>query len=168
MISSPALTEVATAADNGRDPDGAIVSRSGIGGSRMPLDDQTRRELRRLARSSTAPHRLVVRSRIVLLLDTLGSDRRVAAHLNVTVRTVRRWRVRFSRGGVPVLLRDAPGRGRKPRRAPEVDARILDYLRRKQRGHAVPTLRGLAASLGISLGAAHRLATQLRGDARNS
>jgi transposase len=126
------------------------------------LDEDSRRALRRLAQSPTAPYRIVLRSRIVLMFEATASDRGVAAALRVAPRTVRRWRLRFQRGGLEALLRDAPGRGRKSTRAPRVEARLRDYLHRKQRGEAVPTLRQLSASLDIALGSVHRLIVQLK------
>jgi transposase len=104
----------------------------------------------------------VLRSRIILLLEKLGSDGQVARDLQVTSRTVRRWRERFVGGGTDALWRDAPGRGRKTSRRPDVDGAVAEYLGRKQRGDVVPSLRALARSLGIGLGSVHRLLTRPR------
>lgn len=130
--------------------------------SRVVLDDETRRQLTRQARSTTSPHRIVLRSQIILLLENLRSDGRVARRLHVTTRTVRRWRERFVAGGTDLLWRDAPGRGRRPSRRPDVNNAVVEYLQRKRRGDAVPSLRALARSLGIGLGSIHRLLTKRR------
>lgn len=130
--------------------------------SRLVLDPETRDRLARLARSTTAPHRIVLRSRIILSLEELGSDGRVARRLHVTTRTVRRWRQRFVAGGTDLLWRDAPGRGRRASRRPDVEGAVLAYLQQQRRGDAVPSLRVFARSLGIGLGTVHRLLTERR------
>jgi hypothetical protein len=55
----------------------------------VALDDETRRRLRKQGGSATAEHRTVLRSRIVLCLEKLGSDRRAARQLRISSRTVR-------------------------------------------------------------------------------
>lgn len=174
----PAETEVGSPRDNSsaclpdgmcrprvvpemRSPDTGAMPKHGKP-SRVVLDHETRSRLARQARSTTAPHRIVLRSRIILLLEKLGSDGQVARDLQVTSRTVRRWRERFVGGGTDALWRDAPGRGRKTSRRPDVDGAVAEYLGRKQRGDVVPSLRALARSLGIGLGSVHRLLTRPR------
>lgn len=125
--------------------------------ARVVLDDETRRRLTRQARSTTAPHRLVLRSRIILLLEKFASDRQVAKRLHVTPKTVRRWRERFTSGGCDALWHDAPGRGRKAVHRPDLERALAEHLWREQRGEIVPSVRELARALGIGLGSAHRL-----------
>ena len=64
----------------------------------------------RWARAGTTPQRVARRCRIVLLAAQGQSNRQIAITLGVTVRTVRRWRERFTSGGPDALLRDAPAR----------------------------------------------------------
>ena len=134
----------------------------------VALDEDGRQELMRLSRSMTAPHRVVLRSRVILALETLGSDRQVARSLRISPRTVRRWRERFAAGGIEALHRDAPGRGRPPVLGDDVDAAAADYLRGARRGDVVPSLRKLARSLGIGLGSAHRAVIRARRRAKDS
>jgi len=71
--------------------------------------------LRRWARSPTLPHRVVVRSQILLLLATGCSSRHAARQLGTSRHTVDLWRRRFHKGGCEAILKDRPGRGRKRR-----------------------------------------------------
>jgi hypothetical protein len=71
--------------------------------------------LERWARSHTAPQRLVLRSRIVLLRAGGLSARDVADALAVSRNTVDLWCRRFATEGADALTRDRPGRGRKRR-----------------------------------------------------
>ena len=74
-----------------------------------------RASVERATRSPSLPHRIVLRSRIVLLLATGHSARNVARLLDVSRRTVDLWRARFADGGFEALVRDKAGRGRKKR-----------------------------------------------------
>lgn len=143
---------------------GVVRKRSTNTGPKSILDVDARSCLLRQARSATAPHRLVVRSRIILLLDDLGSEVEVARRLLVSARTVRRWRERFLAGGVNALSRDAPGRGRKPSVPPETMAAISRHVDRIRRGERVPGLRTLARELGVGLGSVHRLIAKARAE----
>jgi len=84
----------------------------------LHLSAQDRALLTTWARSHTLALRVVLRSRIILLLATSGSVRHVATALGVARGTVRLWRQRVAAHGPEALLRDAPGRGRKPALAP--------------------------------------------------
>jgi len=64
----------------------------------------------------TAPQRLVLRSRIVLLLADGCPAREVARRLGVSRPTVALWRRRYAEEGPEALTHDRPGRGRKPSR----------------------------------------------------
>jgi transposase len=64
-------------------------------------------------RMPTAPQRLVLRSRIVLMLAEGHSAREVGRRLGVSRHTVDLWRARYLREGSDTLRRDRPGRGRK-------------------------------------------------------
>jgi len=80
---------------------------------RLTADD--RRVLQRWTRGQTTAQRLVLRSRIVLLVADGISSRETARRLGVSRHTVDLWRTRFARGGCEALTFDKPGRGRKPR-----------------------------------------------------
>src|ERR1700736_620667 len=73
-----------------------------------------RRELARVARSSSLPHRMVVHARALLLAAGGVANEAIAREYETTPDTVRRWRAKFAVGGVDAVGSIAPGRGRKP------------------------------------------------------
>ena len=84
--------------------------------------------IERLARSRTAPARLVERARIVLLSRQCDTVDEIAEKLGVCQDTVRRWIHRFDRDGVDGLA-DKPRTGRPPTYTPaEVGAVIAASL----------------------------------------
>lgn len=114
-----------------------------------------RARLEQWARAATATHRLVLRSRIVLLLLDGHSQVSAARALGVSRETVGRWERRFRAGGVDALTRDRPGRGRRPGRNADHVARVLAALGGAQDG--TWTIRRLAAHLGISPATVQRI-----------
>ncbi|MDQ3363791.1 MAG: helix-turn-helix domain-containing protein [Actinomycetota bacterium] len=84
--------------------------------------------IERLARSRTAPARLVERARIVLLSRQCDTVEEIAETLGVCQDTVRRWIHRFDRDGVAGLA-DKPRAGRPPTYTPaEVGAVVAASL----------------------------------------
>ena len=108
-----------------------------------------RTQLLRWIRARTSPHRLVVRSRIILLASEGLSGRAIAARLHVAPATVRLWCERFSRHGVGSLQRDAPGRGRRPGMSYAGVRAVLEAMRETPESGAW-TPRTLAARAGTS------------------
>ena len=86
-----------------------LVSRSR---PKQRLTDAERSQLRLWARQRASPHRLVVRSRILLLVSQGLSVREIAQSLRVAQGTVRLWAGRFTDGGLAAIASEAPGRGR--------------------------------------------------------
>jgi len=76
-----------------------------------PLED--RATLQRWVRARTTPQRVVLRSRVVLLLADGLSARAVARRLEVSRHTVDLWRRRYLAESCDSLTHDRPGRGRK-------------------------------------------------------
>jgi transposase len=115
------------------------------------LDDPAVRGVLQLwVRAPTTPQRVVLRSRIILLLLEGLSTRRAASRLGVSRTTVELWTKRFAENGVNTLLRDAPGRGRHARMTA---AMMRDRLRQANllRPDDVPvSMRRAAAVLGVS------------------
>jgi transposase len=87
----------------------------------LVMSHEARRTLERWVRMPTAPQRLVLRSRIVLMLADGCPAREVARRLGVSRPTVALWRRRYAQEGCDGLTRDRPGRGRKP--SPMVESR---------------------------------------------
>src|SRR5664280_1488818 len=80
----------------------------------LALSEGQRQTLQRLSRSTSAAHRLVVRSRALLLAGDGVANARIAAECGVAVSTVVGWRKRFAADGLREFGRVAKGRGRKP------------------------------------------------------
>jgi transposase len=120
----------------------------------LDLSTVERARLQQLARARTLAARIVVRSRIVLLLADGVVPNDVARRLSISPATVRLWYARFLQLGADGLLREAPGRGRRP---------ALDYNARQMlltdEGRPV---RALAAILGVSAATISRWRKRLR------
>jgi len=77
------------------------------------LPGRDRVQLERWIRARTTPQRVVLRSRVVLLLAGGLSAREVGRRLGISRHTVDLWRKRYVEEGCDTLTRDRPGRGRK-------------------------------------------------------
>lgn len=77
------------------------------------LGMRRRMRLEALVRRQTTPQRLVMRARIVLAAWRGDANAKIAGELGCSVDTVRRWRRRFCREGMPGLC-DRPRPGRPP------------------------------------------------------
>ncbi len=110
--------------------------------------------IERLARSRTAPARLVERARSVLLSRQGDSVAEVAERLGVCQDTVRRWLHRFDRHGVDGLA-DRPRAGRPPTYTPEEVGAVVAASLTKPEDLGLPfaswTLDRLAAYLNEEL-----------------
>jgi transposase len=115
---------------------------------RERLSPSERHELQRWARQRSLSHRLVVRSRIVLLAAEGLPARSIASRLHVTPATVRLWLGRFADGGLAGLIKEAPGRGR-PRGGSGSLARSVLAATRAHAGQGL-TVRDIAASAHAS------------------
>ena len=81
---------------------------------RLPfLPRRDRALLEQWIRARTTPQRVVLRSRVVLLLAGGLSAREAGRRLGVSRHTVDLWRKRYLEEGCDTLTRDRPGRGRK-------------------------------------------------------
>ena len=78
------------------------------------LGSRRKGKLEAIVRRASAPQALVLRARIVLLAYAGWPNARIAAELGCAVNTVRTWRRRFARGGMPALS------GRRRSGRPEV------------------------------------------------
>jgi hypothetical protein len=125
----------------------------------LPMTDEQRAALERMARSTSLPHRKVVQAKALLLAaDGVGINE-VARRCHTTDDSVRVWRRRFTEQGVEGVGRIAPGRGRKPWLPPgTVEAVVHDTL------HATPddgsthwSTRLMAARHGIGKDAVARI-----------
>src|ERR1022692_2291533 len=88
------------------------------------LGSRRKAKLEAIVRRSSAPQSLVLRARIVLLAHASWPSSRIAAELGCAVNTVRTWRRRFARGGMPALS-DRARSGRPEVYGPDVRLRIV-------------------------------------------
>lgn len=129
-----------------------VFRRRLMGSLRTPVTDRSgeRAQLERWVRSATTPQRVVWRSQIVLFALDGVSTAEIATRLSVSPPTVRLWLRRFATGGAQALLRDAPGRGRRP----SIDYETL--MSRLRNANLIGTdgqptsLRDAAQLLGVS------------------
>lgn len=110
----------------------------------------------RWMRSPTTAHRLVVRSRIVLLASEGLSVRDICRRVDVRPAAVRLWCGRFRRHGLWAIQRDGPGRGRRPGVTSGIVVRVLSAMSGEPPG-ARWTARSLAAHAGTSASTVWRI-----------
>lgn len=87
------------------------------------LGSRRKAKLEAIVRRASAPQALVRRARIVLLAFRGWANGQIARELGCAVNTVRTWRRRFARGGLPSLC-DRPRSGRPEVYGPDVRLRI--------------------------------------------
>jgi transposase len=114
------------------------------------LSVQERAQLLRWTRARTSAHRLVVRSRIILMASEGRPAGVIAARLHVSRATVRLWCDRFSKYGVAALERERSGRGRRPGMSPRVVAAVLRTMQTPPQNAGGWTTRALATAAGTS------------------
>ena len=88
------------------------------------LGSRRKAKLEAITRRASAPQALARRARIVLLAHAGWPNARIAAELGCAQGTVRTWRRRFARGGMPALA-DRPRSGRPEVYGPAVRLAIV-------------------------------------------
>lgn len=126
----------------------------------LEISARARALLVKWSRSRTLATRVVLRSRIILLLAESGSVRSVATTLGVARGTVLLWRRRFIQHGPDTLLHDASGRGRKPVLEPSV----RETLRADRKQNGAPSGRTRARELGVSASTVSRWSRRIGAD----
>jgi len=121
-------------------------------------------KLEAIVRRASSPQALVRRARIVLLAHAGRPNAQIAAELGCAVTTVRTWRRRFARGGVPALS-DRPRSGRPEVYGPGIKLAIVAAATSvPPEGTSVWTHALIAAQLadtGISVSQAGRILADL-------
>ena len=88
------------------------------------LGSRRKAKLEAIARRPSSPQALVRRARIVLLAHQRYPNAQITAELGCSAGTVRTWRRRFTRGGIPALS-DRPRSGRPEVYGPDVRLAIV-------------------------------------------
>jgi transposase len=115
------------------------------------LTPEERRQLVKWSRGRSAPHRLVLRSRIVVLSADGKTNKEIVEELKTNPVTVGRWRSRFALLRIDGISKDAPRPGRKPRIPASIVKKILDVtLHEKPPGETHWSTRTLAEKLDVS------------------
>ena len=128
----------------------------------LPLSPAQREVLERVARSSTAAHREVVRARVLLdAADGVG-NKTVAVRHGVTPVTVRAWRTAFETDGLAKWGKVAPGRGRKAVIGAEKIAEIVELTTNTTPPGATHwSCRTMAEWVGVSPATVQRIWSEL-------
>jgi len=79
--------------------------------AKLKLPRKARVELKRLARKQRAPHRIVVRARVILLAGQGVGTEAIARRVGCTARNVRKWKARFREDPRVESLEDQPRPG---------------------------------------------------------
>src|SRR6478735_7430602 len=90
----------------------------------LPVTDDQRQELVRIAGSSVLPHRQVVQAKALLWAADGVANEEIARRSGVDSDAVRRWRKRFADKGVDGVGGIAKGRGRKSWLPPDTVGRV--------------------------------------------
>jgi transposase len=127
-----------------------------------------RAQLATWVRARTSPHRLVVRSRIILLAAEGVPIGTIARRVHVAPATIRLWCRRFDRFGVAGLMREAAGRGRPRGMSRTAVLAVLRAMLSPPQRSSPWSARSLASAAGTSPTTVWRVWQRLHLDARAS
>src|SRR5476649_40234 len=117
-----------------------------------------RERLERLVRDRNTPQKVVWRARIVLLAGDGLTAEGIAAAVDKSLLTVRRWRRRFVAKGMDGLLKDATRPSRVKPLAPEKIKQVVDMTLHAKPPNATHwSLRSMAAAAGLSYSSVQRI-----------
>jgi transposase len=118
---------------------------------RIVLDTTTRRELERLSGSRSESVRLAERSLIILLAAEGVENEEIGERLGITRQKAGRWRSRFAERGMDGILKEEPGRGRRPKLSSRKRAAIVRRTLEEKPATATQWSRTLmSAEVGVS------------------
>lgn len=128
----------------------------------LRLSDGERETLERLARAQSAPHRQVLRARVLLMAAEGVANAVIAEEVGVTPVTVRTWRKEFAADGLAGLDTIRKGRGRKPSISEETVAEIVRLTTTtKPPGATHWSCRTMAKRVGVSAATVQRIWSDL-------
>ena len=124
----------------------------------LAISDEQREVLEILARSQSAEHRVVQRSRVLLLAGDGVSNSEISEVTGVSRPTVLAWRGQFEKDGLVGFGEVAKGRGRKPSISDEKVAEIVELtLHSKPEGETHWSCRSMAKQVGVSPASVQRI-----------
>ncbi|MGO1549951.1 MAG: IS630 family transposase [Nesterenkonia sp.] len=128
----------------------------------LAITETDREVLQKVARSTAAAHREVIRARVLLAAAEGAGNRTIAADHGVSAMTVRAWRSAFATEGLKHWGKVKKGRGRKPSIPAETVAEIVRMTTKvKPKGETHWSSRSLGKELGVSHSTVHRVWTEL-------
>jgi transposase len=117
----------------------------------IQLNKEERKQLEKWVRSTTAPARLILRSKIILMASELKHDVEISGVLGCSRHTSRLWRNRFIHSRLTGIIADAPGRGRKPMLSETKVKKIVDATLHSSPSNATHwSIRSMAHAQGVS------------------
>jgi transposase len=117
-----------------------------------------RERLERLVRDRNTPQKVVWRARIVLLASDGLTAEGIAAAVDKSLLTVRRWRRRYVAKGMDGLLKDATRPSRVKPLAPEKIKQVVHMTLHAKPPNATHwSLRSMAAAAGVSYSSVQRI-----------
>src|SRR5665647_135613 len=117
-----------------------------------------RESLMVLARTSTAAHREVQRTKVLLMAAEGVANSQIAASVGVTPVTVRSWRARFAAEGLAKFGQVRHGRGRKPGISAEKVEEIVRLTQHEKPAGATHwSCRSMAKAVGVSPATVQRI-----------
>ena len=124
----------------------------------LSVSSAQRKVLEKVARSTTAAHREVLRARVLLdCADGVGNKTAAARH-GVTAVTVRAWRTAFDADGLTGWGKVKAGRGRKPVITEDKIAEIVELTTKtKPQGQTHWSCRTMAKRVGVSAATVQRI-----------
>ena len=121
-----------------------------------------REVLEKVARSSTAAHREVVRAQVLLDAAEGTANAEIARRHPVSVITVRAWRAAFQTDGLTGWGKVKEGRGRKPSISEDTIAEIVELTTKTTPAGATHwSVRTMAARVGVSPATVQRVWSEL-------
>ena len=124
----------------------------------LPVSDEQRLVLEKLAGSRTAPHRDVQRAQALLMAGDGVANTRIATEVGVAPMTVKAWRDRFAADGLKDCSAVRAGRGRKPSiPAGKVEEIVRLTLHETPVGETHWSCRTMAARAGVSSATVQRI-----------
>ena len=115
------------------------------------VSEEEKRQLLSWSHGRSTPHRLVLRSKIVLMAADGLQNKKIAKKLRARPKTVTLWRSRFLAHRLKGILKDAPRPGRKPRLSQrKIDAIIDRTLHTRPHGSTQWSTRALAKEMRVS------------------
>ncbi len=116
----------------------------------IELTSEEHAQLTTWSRGNAVPHRLVLRSQIILLASEHLENQEIAHRLGVPPNRVCRWRGRFASHRLAGIERDEPRPGRPREITPGQVQRVVDTVRHEKPPNATHwSVRTLARALGM-------------------